>query len=115
MRFELRPSFFSGVVLVPPTTCTHEVDCCKYFCIPNVDLLRVTNEDDPCFRIVGTILNLLEQGINRLLRIPSPAHVFKLDLEVDCSDVAVSLEEVILMSFICASVINHDITKVMGQ
>jgi hypothetical protein len=82
--------------LVPPATCTHEGTCCKYFCIPNVDLLRVINEDAPCFRIVGKILNLLEQGLNRLLRIPSPAHVFNVDLEVDRSDVAIILEEVVL-------------------
>jgi hypothetical protein len=81
--------------LVPPTTLNHEVTCCKDFCIPNVDLLPVPNEGAPCFRIVGTILNLLEQGLNWLSRIPSPAHVFKVDLEVDRSDVAVSLEEVI--------------------
>jgi hypothetical protein len=95
VRFELCPSFFDGMFLVPPTTCTHEVTCCKYCCIPSVDLLRVTNEDAYCFRIVGRILNLLEQGLNRMLRISSPAHVFKIDLEVGRSDVAVSLEEVI--------------------
>jgi hypothetical protein len=95
MRFELRPIFFDGMFLVPPTTCDHEVTGCKYFCIPNVDLLRVPNEDSPCFRIVGTILNFPEPGLNWLLRIPSPAHVFKIDLEVDRSDVALSLEEVI--------------------
>jgi hypothetical protein len=91
MRFELCPSFFNGLFLVPPTTCTHEVTCCKYFCIPNVDLLRVPNEDAPCFIIVGELLNLLEQGLNGLLRILSPAHVFKVDLKVDRIDVPVSL------------------------
>jgi hypothetical protein len=95
MRFELCPSFFNGVFLVPPATCAHEVACCKYVCIPNVDLLRVTNEDAPFFRIVSTILNLLEERLNWLLRIPSPAHVLKVDLKVDRSDVPVSLEEVI--------------------
>jgi hypothetical protein len=60
-----------------------------------IDLLGVPNEDAACFRIVITILNLLEQGLNWLLRIPSPAHVFKIDLQVDRSDVAVSLEEVV--------------------
>jgi hypothetical protein len=95
MRFELCPSFFDGGFLVPPATCAHEVACCKYFCVPNVDLLRVTNEEAPCFRVVGTILNLLEERLNWLLGIPSPAHVFKVDIEVDRSDVAVSLEEVI--------------------
>jgi hypothetical protein len=84
---------FNGMFIVPPATCAHEVACCKYFCIPNDDLLRVTDEDAPCFRIVGTILNLLEQGLNWLLSIPSPAHVFKVDIEVDCSDVAVGLKE----------------------
>jgi hypothetical protein len=68
---------------------------CKYLCIFNVDLLWVANEDPPCFRIVGTILNLLEEGLNRLLRIPSLVHVLKVDLEVERSDVAVSIEQVI--------------------
>jgi hypothetical protein len=90
VRFELCPSFFDGMFLVPPATCAHEVTCCKYFGIPNVDLLRVPNEGAPCFRIVGTILNLLEQGFNWLLRIPSLAHVFKIYLQVDRSGVAVS-------------------------
>jgi hypothetical protein len=108
MRFELCPSFFNGVFLVPLATCAHEVARCKYFCIPNVDLLRVTHEDAPCFRIVGTILNLLEERLNWLLRIPSPAHVSKVDLEVDCSDVAVSLEEVIQhVSFLDVGVAHH--------
>jgi hypothetical protein len=95
MRFELCPSFFSGGFIVPPASCAHEVACGEYFCVPNVDFLRVTNEDAPCFRIVGTILNLLEESFHWLLGIPSSAHVFKADLEVDRSDVAVSLEEVI--------------------
>jgi hypothetical protein len=95
MRFELCPSFFNGGFLVPPATCAHEVACCKDFCVPNVDLLQVTNEDAPCFRIVGTILNLLEDSLNWLLGILSLAHVFKVDLEVDRSDVSVSLEKVI--------------------
>jgi hypothetical protein len=95
MRFELGPSFFSGGFLVPPATCAHEVACCKYFCIPNVDLLRVTNKDATGFNIVSTILNLLEESLHWLLGIPSSAHVFKVDLEVDCSDVALGFEEVI--------------------
>jgi hypothetical protein len=93
--FEVGPSFFSGGFLVPPATCAHEVACCKYFCVPNIDFLRVTNEDAPCFRVVGTILNLLEESLNWLLGIPSSAHVFKVDLEVDRSDVPVSVKEVI--------------------
>jgi hypothetical protein len=86
--------FFSGWFLVPPATCAHEVACCKYLCLPNIDLLRVTNEDATGFRIVITILNLLEDSLHWLLGIPSSAHVFKVDLEVDCSDVAVSFKEV---------------------
>jgi hypothetical protein len=58
------------------------VDRCEDFCIPNVDLLGVTDEDAPCFQIVSTILDLLEQGLNWLLGIPSLAHVFEVDLEV---------------------------------
>jgi hypothetical protein len=80
---------------VPPSTCTHEVTCCEYFCVSDVDLLGVPNEDAACFRIVGTILNLLEQGLNWLLRIPSLTHMFEIDLQVDRSDVAVILEEMI--------------------
>jgi hypothetical protein len=45
--FELCPSFFSGWFLVPPATCAHEVPGCKYVCVPNFDLLRVTNEEAP--------------------------------------------------------------------
>jgi hypothetical protein len=93
--FELRPRFFSGWFLVPPATCAHEVACCKYFCVSNVDLLQVTNEDAPCFRIVSTILNLLEESLHWRLGIPSSAHVFKVDLEVDCSDDPVGLKEVV--------------------
>jgi hypothetical protein len=95
MRFEVCSSFFNGWFLVPPATCAHEVACCKDVCISNVDLLGVTNEDAPCLRIVSTILDLLEQGLNWLLGIPSPAHVFQVDLEVNRGDVPVSLEEVI--------------------
>jgi hypothetical protein len=93
--FELCPSFFSGWFLVPLATCAHEEACCKYFCIPNVDLLRVNNEDAASFRIVSTIVNLLEESLHWLLGIPGSAHVFKVDLEVDCGDVSVSLKEVV--------------------
>jgi hypothetical protein len=86
--FELCPSFFSGFFVVPPATCAHEVACCKYLCVPNVDLLRVTDEDATSFRIVGTVLNLLEESLHWMLGIPSLAHVFEVDIEVDRSDVA---------------------------
>jgi hypothetical protein len=52
----------------------------------------------PCFRIVGTVLNLLEESLYWLMGIPSSAHVFKVDLEIDCSDVSVSLEKVMPLS-----------------
>jgi hypothetical protein len=58
-------------------------------------MLRVTNEDATSFRIVSTILNLIEESLHWLLGIPSSAHAFKVDLEVDCSDVALSLKEVV--------------------
>jgi hypothetical protein len=93
--FEVGPSFFSGWFLVPTETGAHEVPCCKYVCIPNVDLLRVTNEDDPCLRIVSTVLNLLEESLHWLLGIPGSVHVLEVDLQVDCSDVAVGLKEVV--------------------
>jgi hypothetical protein len=83
------------MLLVPPMTCAHEVTSYKYFGVTNIDLLRVSNEDASCFRIVCTILNLLEQGLNWLLGIPCAAHVFKIEFQVDRSDVAVSFEEVI--------------------
>jgi hypothetical protein len=95
VRFELCPSFLDRVLFVPPTTCAHEVTSCKYFGVTNVDLLRVSSEDASCLRIVCTILNLLEQGFNWLLGIPCLAHVLKIELQVDRSDVAVSFEEVI--------------------
>jgi hypothetical protein len=95
MRFELGPSFFSGRSLVTPATCAHEVTCGKYFCVSNIDLLRLPNKDATCFIIFGTVLNLLEESLHCLLGIPSSAHVFKVDLEVDCSDVTVGFEEVI--------------------
>jgi hypothetical protein len=83
------------MLFVPRTTSAHEVFSCKYLGVANIDLLRVSNEDDSCFRIVGTIFNLLEQGFNWLLGIPCSAHVFKVDLHVDPSDVALSAEKVI--------------------
>jgi hypothetical protein len=79
MRLELSPSFFNVVLFIPPATGAHEVAICKYFGVVNVDLLRVSNEDATCLRIVCTILNLLEQGFNWLLGILSSAHVFKVD------------------------------------
>jgi hypothetical protein len=93
--FELCPSFLDQMTFVPPTSCTHEVTRCKYFGLASVDLFRVSNEDASCFRIVGTILNLLEQGFNWLLGIPFSMHVFKIDLMIDRSDVAVRFEEVV--------------------
>jgi hypothetical protein len=50
VRFELGPSLFNGVFLVPPAACVHEVTRCKYLCIPDVNLLWVSNEDAPLLR-----------------------------------------------------------------
>jgi hypothetical protein len=93
--FVLGPSFVRGWFLIPTTTGAHDVPSCKYFCIPNVDLLRGTDGDATCLRIVSTVLNLLEECLNRLLGVPCPAHVFEADLQVDCCDVAVGFEEVV--------------------
>jgi hypothetical protein len=83
------------MLFIPPATCAHEVDSCKYFGVANVYLLRWSNQDATFLRIIRTILNLLEQGSNWLLGIPGPAHVFKVDLKTHRSDVSVSAEEVI--------------------
>jgi hypothetical protein len=83
------------MLFIPPATCAHEVASCKYFGVANVDLLRVSNQDATCLRIIHTVLDLLEQGFNWLLGIPGPSHIFKIDFEIDRSDVAVSAEEVI--------------------
>jgi hypothetical protein len=80
VRFEVGPGLLDCMLFIPPTTCAHEVTICKEFGLANVDLLRVSNEDASCFRIVCTILNLLEQGFNWLLVIPCLAHVLKIDL-----------------------------------
>jgi hypothetical protein len=85
-RFELCPSFLNRTI---------KVTSCKDVGIANVDLLRVSNEDASCLKIICTLLNLIEQGFNWLLGIPCSAHVFKIDLQVDRSYVAVSFEEVI--------------------
>jgi hypothetical protein len=71
--FEVSPSFVSGWFLVPTATGAHGVPCCKYVCIPNVDLLRGTDGDASCLRIVSTVLNLLEERLHWLLGIPGPA------------------------------------------
>jgi hypothetical protein len=92
---ELCPSFVSKWFFIPPATGAHEVPSCKYFGIYKVDLLWVSNEDAPCLRIICTLLNLLEQGFNRLLWIPCSAHVFKLDFQINGGDVAVSAETMV--------------------
>jgi hypothetical protein len=89
---ELCPSFVSKWFFVPPATGAHEVPICKYFGIANVDLLWFSNKNAPCLRVIVTILNLLEQGFNRLLRIPCSPHVFKVDFKIHRGDVAVSAE-----------------------
>jgi hypothetical protein len=55
----------------------------------------VSNKEVTCFRIICTILNLLEQGFNRLLGIPGSAHVFKVDFQINGGDVAVSAEKMV--------------------
>jgi hypothetical protein len=89
---KLCPSLVSKWCFIPPATGAHEVPSCKYFCISNVDLLWVSNKDTPCLRVIGTILNLLEQGFNRLLGIPCSPHVFKVVFKIHCGYVAVGGE-----------------------
>jgi hypothetical protein len=78
--FEVGPSFVSGWFLFPTAKGAHEVHCCKYVCIPKVDLLQVTDGDAPCIRIVSTVLNLLKKSLHWLLGISGSAYVFKVDL-----------------------------------
>jgi hypothetical protein len=92
---KLGPSFVSKWFFVPPATGAHEVPSCKYVCISNVDLLWVSNKDAPCLIVIFTILNLLEQGFNRLLRIPWSPHVFKFDFKIHRGDVAISAEKMV--------------------
>jgi hypothetical protein len=92
--FKVSPSFVSGWFLLPTATGAYEVPCCKYCCIPNIDLLRGTDGDATCLRIVIKVLNLLEERLHWLLGIPSLAHVLEVDLQVDCCDVAVGFKEV---------------------
>jgi hypothetical protein len=70
MELELCPSFLDEMLFIPPATCANEVFSCKYFGVVNVDLMWVSNEDAACLIIVGTVLNLLEQGFNWLMGIP---------------------------------------------
>jgi hypothetical protein len=63
-------SFLNGMLFISSATCAHEVYSCQYFGVSNVDLLRVSNEDAACLKIICTILNLLEQGFSWLLGIP---------------------------------------------
>jgi hypothetical protein len=92
---ELCPSFFSQMFFIPPAAGAHEVPSCKYVGVSNVDLLWVSNEETACIRVICTILNMLEQGFNRLLGIPCSAHVFKVDFQIIGGDVAVSAEKVV--------------------
>jgi hypothetical protein len=71
------------------------VPSCKYVGVSNVDLLWVSNNNAPCLRVICTILNLLEQGFNRLLGIPCSTHVFKVDFKINCRDIAVSAEKMV--------------------
>jgi hypothetical protein len=95
IRFEVSPRFSSGWFLVPTATGAHELPCFKDFCISNIDLLRGTDGDAYCLRIVSTVLNFLEEGLNWLLGIPGSPHILEVDLQVDRCDVAIGLEEMV--------------------
>jgi hypothetical protein len=70
MRFEVSPSLVSSGFFVPTATGAHELACGKDFCIPHVDLLRGTDGEASCLLIVGTVLDLLEEGLDWLIGIP---------------------------------------------
>jgi hypothetical protein len=92
---KLCPSLFSKWFFVPLAAGHHEVPSCKYVCISNVDFLWVSDKEDFCLIIICTILNLLEQGFNRLLGIPCSAHVFKVVFKIDRGDVAIGGEDMV--------------------
>jgi hypothetical protein len=92
---KLCPILVSKWCLVPTATDTHEVPSSKYGGVANVDLMWVYNKDAPYLRIVCTILNLLEQGFNRLLGIPCSAHLFKVVFKIHRGDVAIGGKEMV--------------------
>jgi hypothetical protein len=100
VSFELCPSFFNAELFISTAACTHEVPSCKDLCITNIDLLRVTNDNASCFRIISTILNMFEKGLNRLLRVPCAAHLFKIVFKIHSRDVAISNEETVLLNYV---------------
>jgi hypothetical protein len=72
----------------------------------------VSNEDAPCLVVISTILNLLEQGFNRLLGIPCSPHVFKADFKIHRGDVAVGGKKMVHhLSSRDVSRTNHDIIQ----
>jgi hypothetical protein len=95
VSFELCPSFFHVGFFIPPATSAHEAPSCKYFCVTNIYLLRVHNYNASCFRIISTILNLFEKGLNRLLGVPRLAHLFKVVFQIHSRDVAIRHEEMV--------------------
>jgi hypothetical protein len=62
------------------------------FFISSVDLLWVSKKDSPFLRLIGTILNLLEQGFNRLLGTPCSMDVLNIDFQINRGDIALSAE-----------------------
>jgi hypothetical protein len=92
---KLCPRFVSKWFFVPPATGAREVPSCKYVCVSNFDLMCVSNKNAPCLIVIGTILNLLEQGFNGLLGIPCSTHVFKVDFKINRCDVSISAEKMV--------------------
>jgi hypothetical protein len=95
VSLELCPSFLNAELFIPPATGAHEVPSCNFFGITNIYLMRVPNDNASCFRIISTILNLFEKGLNRLLRVTCAVHLFKIIFQIHSRDVAISHEEMV--------------------
>jgi hypothetical protein len=62
-------------------------------------------------RALWRVLQQISDADTRLV----PVHLSKIDIADGFYRIWIKAEDVPIMSFICASVVNHDITKVMGQ
>jgi hypothetical protein len=95
-----------------PATGAHKVPCRKDLCISHVDLLRMANFEASCLRKVSTLLNLLEQGLHWLLRVPCPAHLLKIVFQINSCDSVILKKEVLKhLSGRDVSAANHSVIQ----
>jgi hypothetical protein len=77
VSLEIGPSIVLCFLLVPSATGAHEIVCGKDLGAAHIDMMTMANCDTSCLRKVSTILDLLEEGLHWLLRVPSLAHLFE--------------------------------------